>query len=297
MNLRSLGYFVTLARERHFARAAAQCGITQPTLSVALGALEDELGKRLVDRDRRFVDLTEHGRALLPWAQQIVAAQEGMFQALTGLEGGLRGELRLGVMAAAIALIGPVCRVLTDLHPHISLSIRSLSAQEIADGLAAFELDAGISYADDDALPGMIHVELQHDRFIFACAQGANILPLPAMGWREAATHPLCLLDPAMQNRRIIDACFAWHNVTVAPRITADSFVALLAAIETGSFATILPESHCALLRGLEWARFIPMEPLPEANRVVLIVPDRAPVSQMAQAALIAARRVAGRDA
>jgi len=292
LNLRTLRYFVTLARERHFARAADLCGITQPTLSVALAALEDELGKRLVDRDRRFVDLTAHGRALLPWAQQMVAAQEGMFQSLGSLEGGLRGELRLGVIPAAMARIGPLCRTLTDLHPHITLSIRSHSADEIAAGLAAFELDAGISYTDDALMAGMTCVELRHDRFIFTCARGANVRPLAVMRWREAASHPLCLLDPAMQNRRIIDACFAWHNVAVAPRIVADTFVALMAAIETGGFATIIPESHRDLLRGLEWARFIPMEPLPEAGRVVLIVPERAPVSEMAQAVLVAARRV-----
>lgn len=296
MNLRTLRYFVTLAREQHFARAAEICGITQPSLSVALSALEEELGKRLVERDRRFVGLTEHGRALLPWAQQIVAAQEGMFQSLSGLDGGLRGELRLGVIPAAMALIGPVCKALTDRHPHTTLSIRSLSADEIADGLAAFELDAGVSYADDTATSGMISVDLQEDRFIFACARNAAIRAMPMMSWRDAAAHPLCLLHPGMQNRRIIDACFAWHGVTVTPRITADTFVALMATIETGSFATIIPESHRNLLRGLEWARFIPMEPMPDISRVVLITPDRTPISEMAQAILMAARKVAGHN-
>ena len=297
MNLRALRYFVTLAREGHFARAADLCGITQPTLSDALAALEEELGKRLVERDRRFVGLTAHGKALLPWAQQIVAAQDGLLQSLGGGEGGLQGTMRLGVIPAAMALIGPLCRTLTDMHPHITLSITSLSAGEIASGLAAFELDAGISYAGSQAQAGAISVELRQERFVFASASSANIRPRAAMNWREAATYPLCLLDQGMQNRRIIDACFAWHKVTVAPRVTADTFVALMAMIETGSFATIIPECHMELLRGLEWAHFMPMERRPASGKVVLVVSDRKPVSDMANAALVAARRVSGQAA
>ena len=61
MQLRHLRYFVTLARIRHFARAAEECGVSQPTLSSGLIALEQEFGRRLIDRDRRFVGLTPHG--------------------------------------------------------------------------------------------------------------------------------------------------------------------------------------------------------------------------------------------
>jgi hypothetical protein len=98
-----------------------------------------------------------------------------------------------------------------------------------------------------------------------------------------------------MQNCRIIDACFCVARGHRTPRITADTFVALMATIETGSFATIIPESHRTCC-GLEWARFIPMEPMPDISRVVLITPDRTPISEMAQAILMAARKVAGHN-
>jgi len=61
MQLQHLRYFVALARTRHFAQAASECGVSQPTLSAGLLALEQELDKRLVERDRRFIGLTEHG--------------------------------------------------------------------------------------------------------------------------------------------------------------------------------------------------------------------------------------------
>lgn len=76
MQMRLLEYFVALAREGHFARAAAACNVTQPTLSAGIVALEEQLGKRLVERDRRYIGLTEEGRAALPWAQQAIAMIE-----------------------------------------------------------------------------------------------------------------------------------------------------------------------------------------------------------------------------
>ena len=74
MQIRTLRYLLALERERHFARAAQACHVSQPTLSAGLVALEEQLGRRLVDRDRRFIGFTAEGRAVLPWARQVVAA-------------------------------------------------------------------------------------------------------------------------------------------------------------------------------------------------------------------------------
>ena len=81
MQLQHLRFFVALARVRHFAQAAAECGVSQPTLSAGLVALEQALGKRLVDRDRRFIALTAEGAAILPWAEQALGAVRGLAQA------------------------------------------------------------------------------------------------------------------------------------------------------------------------------------------------------------------------
>ena len=81
MQTRLLQYFLALEREGHFARAAAACHVSQPTLSAGISALEAQLGKRLILRNRRYAGLTEEGRAILPWAQQLVAATENLMQA------------------------------------------------------------------------------------------------------------------------------------------------------------------------------------------------------------------------
>ena len=98
MQLRFLEYFVAIARERHFGRAAEACQVTQPTLSAGLAALEEMLGERLVIRDRRFIDLTSQGHAILHYAQQMIADQTAIRAALNVDSCGLRGVARLGVI-------------------------------------------------------------------------------------------------------------------------------------------------------------------------------------------------------
>jgi len=92
MHLRQLRYFVAIARQRHFARAAAECSVSQPTLSAGLSALEADLGHRLVERDRRFAGLTSHGEAILPWAEQILGAVGSMASTLSASAAPLGGE-------------------------------------------------------------------------------------------------------------------------------------------------------------------------------------------------------------
>jgi DNA-binding transcriptional LysR family regulator len=90
MFLRHLCYFVTLAREKHFARAAEACHISQPTLSAAIRKLEDDLEVRLVIRGHRFLGLTAEGDLMLAWAQRILKDYDGLRIDLTGLRAGFR---------------------------------------------------------------------------------------------------------------------------------------------------------------------------------------------------------------
>src|ERR1700689_4870294 len=100
MLIRHLFYFVTLARERHFARAAAACNVAQPTLSAAIRKLEDDLGARLVIRSHRFAGLTPEGERVLAWARQILSDYSSLREDLSTLRRGLVGTLRLGVIPA-----------------------------------------------------------------------------------------------------------------------------------------------------------------------------------------------------
>lgn len=291
MQLRALRYFVTLAREEHFVRAAECCGITQPTLSSALAVLEGQLGKRLVERDRRYIGLTDEGRAALPWAQQLLAAHEGMFHAVDALDGPLRGEFRLGAIPAALPCVGQFSHMLLQNHPGMTLAARSQTSREIVHAIEAFEIDAGITYLDHERPANVISVPLYAERYVLV-THLQNQPSSEEVTWEEVALHPLCLLHQGMQNRRILDGLLSAHGLAVTPRATADSYLALLAMVRSGGTATVMPDRYVELIEGANWARIQPIEMEAAISRIGLIVADRAPLDPVAAAALSCARSI-----
>ncbi|MCJ2186555.1 LysR family transcriptional regulator [Novosphingobium beihaiensis] len=293
MQLRALRYFVTLAREQHFALAAEACGITQPTLSSALAALETQLGKRLVERDRRYIGLTPEGQAMLPWAQQLLAAHESMVHAVEAQAGPLHGEFRLGVIPAAMPEAGRFAEALLRTHPGMTIAVRSQTSRGIVRAIDAFEIDAGITYLDHERPANVISVPLYTETYVFVTARGGASPPPGHVCWQDVARHPLCLLHQGMQNRRIIDELMHDAGIAAAPRATADSYTALLAMVRSGGLATIMPERHTGLIEGAGWASVHPLATARPVSRIGLIAGDRTPLDPMAAAALGCARAIA----
>ncbi len=143
MLVRQLVYLAALARERHFARAAAACNITQPALSTAIKQLEEELGVPLVDRDKRFKGFTPEGQEVLLWARRILSDYDSLRQGIQNAKRSLTGTLRLGVIPSAL----PLVPLATDpLHrPPPAGARHGLVDQfaEIQQGIDHFELEAG----------------------------------------------------------------------------------------------------------------------------------------------------------
>lgn len=292
MHIRFVEYFVTLARTRHFARAAEACRVTQPTLSSGLASLEEQLGKRLIVRDRRFIDLTPEGHAILPWARRLLADHEGLRHAVAAEEGTLRGELRLGVIPASMPSIGHFVRALRAAHPLLTLNIRSMTSRQIERGLIEYELDAGLTYLTNEPPAQVLAVPLYAERHRFATRADSELGRRDRVSWREAAATPLCLLHQGMQNRRILDAHLASLGLSIAPVATADSYVTLLSMVEAGGLSSILPHSYASLLPGGGALRLIDfIDPAPP-NDIGVVVLDREPRSALARAALAAAREL-----
>lgn len=291
MQIRFLEYFVALARDRHFGRAAAACHASQPTLSAGLVALEEQLGRRLIERDRRFIGLTPEGHAVLPWAQQIVAALDGLTAAAGSARGPLRGMLRLGAIPASMPATGFIAQTLRLIHPDVQLAVRSLTSREIERGLAAFDLDAGLTYIQHEPPAHVVSVPLYGERPMFVVADGFPLASTVGIGWAEALRHPLCLLHQDMQNRRILDEQLKRHGLVARPSVSADSYITLLAMARSGAFAAIMPDSYATLLP--EWARMLPFDAPAPPSLIGLIVADHTPLSPMAIAALTMAERLA----
>jgi DNA-binding transcriptional LysR family regulator len=289
MQTRLVEYFLALQRERHFARAAAACHVSQPTLSAGIAMLETQLGKRLIVRDRKYTGLTPEGEAILPWAQQIVAATEALALAAGTARGPLKGELRLGAIPASMPATGILVEAIRAHSPELNVQLRALTSRQIERELEAFELDAGVTYLDFEPPAHALAVPLYNERIMLVGARGAALFPQNP-DWETIASLPLCLLHQGMQNRRILDARVAALGLALRPIVTADSYVALLAIVRQGHLCTIMPDSHVTLFDGLSWAEATPLPDTGEINRIGIIVSDRTPMSPLAQAVLSVAR-------
>jgi DNA-binding transcriptional LysR family regulator len=144
VELRHLDYFVAVAEERSFTRAAARLHVVQSGVSAAIKALERELGTPLLDRTSRRVALTDAGLALLPRARATLDAARDARDAVDQVRGGLRGTLRIGTMTAVGPIDVPV--LLGRYHrryPDVSLSLITLTtgSRGLAEALAEGRFD------------------------------------------------------------------------------------------------------------------------------------------------------------
>ncbi|KAA0970633.1 LysR family transcriptional regulator [Aureimonas fodinaquatilis] len=291
MQLRNIEYFVALARERHFSRAAAACGVTQPTLSAGIGALEDDLGVRLVLRDRRFAGLTPEGEAALPWAQQMLADRAGLKEATeTPLGGDISGLLRLGVIPAAMPVCGTLVAALRQLHPAVTVQIQSLTSREIDRALSGFEIDVGITYLDNEPLPDVIAATIYKEHYVFATPGHGPLAGRGSISWKEAVAMPLCLLAQDMQNRRILDSHLHGIGLAVHPVAMANSYAALLSMVRRGGLSCILPHTYAQTIAFDPDITLLPFDKPAGAQAVGLVVPNRHPSSIMARVALACVR-------
>ena len=114
-----LEFFIALAHERHFGRAAGACGVTQPTLSAGIKQLEESFGVLLVNRGSRFVGLTAEGERVLEWARRIVADTRAMRDEIRSLGEGLVGHLRIAAVPTALAMVPSLTTPYRERHPGV----------------------------------------------------------------------------------------------------------------------------------------------------------------------------------
>ncbi|MFG2949694.1 LysR family transcriptional regulator [Streptomyces adustus] len=297
MLLRQLEYLVALARERHFVRAAAACYVSQPSLSAAIRRLEHELGVPIVRRGRKYEGLTPEGEVVLAWAHRILAERDGMQQELSALRDGLSGTLRLGVIPTALPTASLLTNPFCEGHPRARVNIESLSSQEIRHGLTEFELDAAMTYLDDEALAGLGRLPLYEERYVLLTPVDGPLAGVARVRWAQAASLPLCLLSPRMRNRRIIDECFAADGAKAAPAIESDTVAGLYAHLPGGRWSSVISHAWLHMFGVPEGMRVVPLEGPAHGPRVGLVTGPDDPPSVLAGALLAVAREADVRQA
>lgn len=292
MLFRQLEYFVAVARERHFAHAAAACNVSQPALSVGISKLEQELNVSLINRDHAFEGLTPEGELLVLWAKRIVAERDAFKAEVHALQSGVTGVLRLGIVPSASATVALPVAAFCAAHPLAKVQIKSgLSSTEIGRRLHDFELDAGVTYVDASEDPGLHVVPLYEERYVLIASE--KLIPdiSTTMTWVQASRLPLAVLTTEMRSRQVIDAAFARNQVQLVPQVETDSIASLHALMRTGRWASIVPHTWVQTITPSSRTRVVPLVDPIATVRVVVAISAASPGLVIARAfAAVAAR-------
>ncbi|NPD17008.1 LysR family transcriptional regulator [Xinfangfangia sp. D13-10-4-6] len=277
MLIRHLDFFVTLAEEAHFGRAAELCGVSQPALSLAIRKLEDDLGTPLILRGQRFLGLTAEGEKVLLWGRQILSDYGNLRSDLSGRrKGGLTGELRLGVSPAAIPLLPLFCEQFEAKNPLSRLRIETMPLAQIETALADFTLDGGLGWlpakrAKSDPLRQQ---PLWNVTLKFACRADHPFAQGGAISLGDAATQPLCLIGDLPLP----------VAVTGRPAILCAGLDAVLGHLRHGGWCSLVPDTLTPLLHADDDICLIPLSDAPPAPQIGGMVLRREPQSPMVRA-------------
>ena len=166
MTLTQLNYAVALATHRHFGRAAEACHVSQPTLSMQIQKLEDELGVTLFDRSYQPVQPTEVGERVIQQARIVLAERDRIPALVSEVAHRLEGELRLGIIPTLVPYLMPlVAGPFGERYPRIDLVVREMTTQPLLAALGEDELDAGL-IATEETYHGLESRPLFREPFV-----------------------------------------------------------------------------------------------------------------------------------
>ena len=283
MVLRQLEYLVALAREKHFGRAAEACHVTQPTLSAAIRQLEEDLGAPIIERGHRFIGLTAQGLLALDHAHRILAEAGDLRRRIEELDKGLGGRLRLGVIPTALPIVSHLMTPFYARFPNVGVTVLSHNSHDIQRGIEDFELDVGITYLDNEPLERVRAKPIYQEEFVFLTPADGPWADRRTISWATAATAPLCLLTPDMQNRRIVDGVFRSVGATPKPAVETNSIFNLVSHASSGHWSSIVPRQLLQFFGVPANTRAIDLVDPIASRSVGYIVAYRDPVSPIAR--------------
>ena len=288
-----LEMFIALAREEHFGRAAQAVGVTQPTLSAAIKQLEDRLGVMLVWRGSRFQGLTPEGQRVLEWARQIVGDARTMREEMRAARRGLSGNLRLAVIPTALTVVSDLTAGFTVKHPGVRFTVLSRTSAEILTMLENLQIDAGVTYLENEPLGRVTTVPIYAERYVLVVRADHPLAGQAGVDWAALTGLPLGLLTPDMQNRRIINLHLAEAGVEVTPKVEASSTIVLISHVLQANWATILPLRAAEIFLKAGDLAAVPLTGSDASHAVGLIAPYREPHTPVLAALLAQAQNVA----
>ncbi|MCR9112622.1 MAG: LysR family transcriptional regulator [Rhodobacteraceae bacterium] len=277
LSLKDLQYLTALARQKHFARAAEECGVSQPAFSMRIAKLEEHLQTKIVRRGNRFEGLTPDGESIVQHALRILEDVERLETEFSAEPGDVTGVLTLAVVPTAAAFAAKVVKNLRETNPGIRVKIKSTSSAAILHGLEEGSFDAGISYTDSVTVDTLNAEPVHEEEYVLIAPAGMLPPGATEITWKEAGQLPMCLLEPGMQNRRILDAVF--QEVGVRPIVVAElsgMTAGVVMAIQ-GAAATIVPKGLVENFGALDAVQVVSLTDPVVHKSLSIVTPNRGP--------------------
>lgn len=271
-SLRQLRYFVAVAQELNFTRAAEVCFVGQSTLSAGLKELEDVLGVRLVERDRQNVAITPIGLEILERAKNILASSQDLVEYASASGQSMVGTIRLGVIPTIAPFLLP--SVLPDIrenYPDLKIALREDLTANLLARLADHQLDFALIALPYDTV-GLLVKELFIDEFWLVAVENDPALKGKEIHLPTKMAERLLLLEEGHCLRdHTMQACKR-SDIRNAEGMEATSLLTLLQMVESGMGIALLPEM--AIKGGLLNGTSLVARPLapPAPRRVIALV-------------------------
>ncbi|WP_440105816.1 LysR family transcriptional regulator [Streptosporangium sp. H16] len=244
MELRQLEYFVAVAEECHFTRAANRLRVAQSGLSASIRSLERELGASLFLRSTRQVELTPAGRALLVEARRALSATDAARDAVAAVQGLLRGSLAIGSLQClhAVHLPAVLARFLAA-YPGLEIRLRQGGSGELVEQVRAGRLDLAFvsrpARCPDDIVVG----PLADEPLVLACAPDHPFAAREKVELPELRAERFVDFQPDWGTRDLVDEVFAAAGVERRVSLEVNDVHSLLDLVTFGLGVALVPQS------------------------------------------------------
>ncbi len=276
MSLTRLEYFVAVAEELNFTRAASRLHVSQPPLTQQIQRLEVELGVRLFDRTTRKIELTAAGRAVLDEARNILARYRQLPAMAHDATQGRVERLEIGFVPSAV--IGIVPALLAQARqriPAVSIRVHEVDIEEQLPLLRTSDLDIGF-YRSFEAHPDWHTTDLGSDDYVVALPVGHPLAAKASVEWRDLANEHLIATDRSRAVTEFDSVVAACVTHGFSPRIVAEAIQGYntIALVASGLGVAIVPGLVTASRHdGMTYRPLTP--PMPTVPMKIVVLPQR----------------------
>jgi DNA-binding transcriptional LysR family regulator len=250
MELRQLEYFVAVAEERNFTRAADRVHISQSGVSAQIRQLERELGAELFDRSARTATLTVAGKAALEHARAALAAAGAVSQAVGEVTDLIRGRVELGmVIGCTIAQLFDALAGFHEAHPQVELSLLEDDSARLVEDVRAGTLDLGLVGVANAVPEGLESLTVVSERIVAAVPPDHPLAERPTL--RDVAEHPVLSMPRGTGIRTVFDQACAGRNLHPRIALEANAADTIAGLAVRGLGVAILSASMAPLYPGL----------------------------------------------